>query len=73
MGILNTLKTSGSLPVNELNVLTSGSPGDLVKELSVLHQGGLVAFEGELPAPDRVEGASTVIRLTKAGLKESLA
>jgi hypothetical protein len=32
MSILSALKTSGAWPVNELNLMTSGSPGVLVHE-----------------------------------------
>jgi hypothetical protein len=72
LDILNILKTSGALPVNELNLLTSGSTKYLVGELEMLRKRGLVEFDGQLPAPEAVPDTILQIRLTKAGLKQSL-
>jgi hypothetical protein len=72
MGVLGILTMSGSLPLNELNVRSTGSADDLRRELQILRDGGLVAFEGELPAPSAIPTTVTPIRLTRAGLRSSL-
>ena len=72
MGVLDILKTSGSLAVNELNVRKSGSPDALLRELTVLHDGGLVDFDGHLPEASAIPEANVEIRLTRAGLRKSM-
>ena len=71
MSVLGTLKTSGALPLNELNVRSRGSPAELRHELEVLLKEGLVTFDGDLPAADAIPLDETPVRLTRAGLKQS--
>lgn len=71
MSILGTLKVSGALPLNELNVRSSGSPEDLRKELESLVKEGLVTVQGELPEPDAIPLSDAPVTLTLAGLKQA--
>ncbi len=72
MSVLATLTMSGALPLNELNVRTPGSADDLLRELAMLHQGGLVDFDGQLPETAAIVQDARQIRLTRAGLRKAL-
>jgi hypothetical protein len=72
MSILTTLTLSGALPLNELNVRTPGSAAELLQELTLLHQGGLVDFDGQLPEMAAIPADARQIRLTRAGLRKAL-
>ncbi|MEJ0044794.1 MAG: hypothetical protein WDN04_00515 [Rhodospirillales bacterium] len=54
MSVLDILKMSGALPLNELNLRSSGSSAQLTQELRKLMDEKLVAFDGALPTPEAV-------------------
>jgi hypothetical protein len=73
VSVLNKLKTSGSLPLNQLNLLSRGSPEDLRGELQGLIDQKLVKVSGgALPAAEAIPSMEATLSLTRAGLQESL-
>jgi hypothetical protein len=74
MSVLDTLKTSGPLPLNVLNLLSRGSAEDLHWELAKLLERGLVEIAGaQLPAADNIPKTEATVSLTRAGLERTLA
>jgi hypothetical protein len=72
MNVLDVLKMSGSLPLNELNVRVTGSTLDLRRELATLRANGYIeiAETNELPNPDDIPSVGAVVSLTRAGLRK---
>lgn len=69
MSVLGILKMSGALPLNELNLRSSGSPAQLTQELRRLMDAKLVDFDGALPDPEAVPSETKPVQLTLKGLR----
>ncbi len=73
MTVLDILKMSGSLPVNELSLRSPGSAAQLLNEMTGLQDSGLIEVQGPLPSPENVPDDDRQVHLTRAGLRRSLA
>lgn len=73
MAVIDTLKTSGALPINELNLLSRGSATDLHGELSLLLDRNLIAVQdGALPKVEDIPSSTVTVSLTRAGVKQAI-
>lgn len=60
--------------MRELNLRASGTPSEILEELQVLVQEGLVeVVNGRLPdAPDELSNEKSEVRLTRTGTRRAL-
>lgn len=86
MGVLDILRSRGNVSLSELNLRIDASPAELLRELSILVEDGLVAVDGlgddgqqskaELIGHlEKMLGAMAgpTVRLTKCGLRRAFA
>lgn len=70
----SVLQSAGPMPLRELNLRASGTPSEILEELQVLVQEGLVeVVNGRLPdAPDELSNEKSEVRLTRTGTRRAL-
>jgi hypothetical protein len=80
LNLLELLQPSGPMALNELNMRSSETPGELVRRLEELKRGGEIVVTGpksgnllDLTPEDVSNSSDTVVELSRSGLKRSFA